>query len=397
MLWGLGALLFLAIALGALLARPRGENAPFVPQDVNAVLETLPSNKANPRSLALKSLRLQLEARPNDLELATRLARLNIEEGRFRSDPRYLGYAQAALKPWWSEPTPPAAVGLLRATIRQSLHDFDGALADLAQVVKATPDDPQAWLTRSVIEAVQGRYAEAKRSCMPLTALSTSLVVTVCLANVQGLEGQAKAAYQHLHAALEESQALTRSEEVWAVSTLGELAVRAGNPAEAENLFRRALALEPADAYVLGAFADLLLDLHRPGEVVDYLEQQRHSDALLLRLAIAEARTGGARAREDRATLRSRFEASRARGDVVHRREESRFELELEGNAPRALELAQANWAVQREPADARVLLEAAWENRRPEAAAQVLAFVAQSHLEDPRIVELAQQLGEKR
>jgi hypothetical protein len=48
--------------------------------------------------------------------------------------------------------------------------------------------------------------------------------------------------------------------------------------------------------------------------------------------------------------LRARFDASRARGDIVHRREESRFQLQLNGDPKAALRLAQENWKVQREP-----------------------------------------------
>ncbi len=44
---------------------------------------------------------------------------------RARSDPRYLSYAEAALGPFWDLPSPPNDVLVLRATVRQSVHDFD--------------------------------------------------------------------------------------------------------------------------------------------------------------------------------------------------------------------------------------------------------------------------------
>src|SRR5205807_29705 len=52
--------------------------------------------------------------------------------------------------------------------------------------------------------------------------------------------------------------------------------------------------------------------------------------------------------------------AARARGDSLHRREEARFKLKIENDPRAALALARENWNVQREPADLRVLLEAA-------------------------------------
>jgi hypothetical protein len=55
--------------------------------------------------------------------------------------------------------------------------------------------------------------------------------------------------------------------------------------------------------------------------------------------------------------------------------------------------LALQNWAVQKEVADVRILLQAALKARNRAAAAPVLKWVAQSGLEDTRIAALAEQL----
>ena len=91
--------------------------------------------------------------------------------------------------------------------------------------------------------------------------------------------------------------------------------------------------------------------------------------------------------------LRARFDASHARGDTVHRREEARFALSVEGNAVTALELAKANWDVQKEPWDVRVYLEAALAAGNRAAATPVLIWVGLTHLEDPAIAALAEKL----
>ena len=54
------------------------------------------------------------------------------------------------------------------------------------------------------------------------------------------------------------------------------------------------------------------------------------------------------------------------------------------------MRLAEANWAVQREPWDARLLLEAALAADQPGAARRALDWLAASHLEDLRLSELA-------
>jgi hypothetical protein len=94
--------------------------------------------------------------------------------------------------------------------------------------------------------------------------------------------------------------------------------------------------------------------------------------------------------------LQERFAAARLRGDSVHRREEARFVLHLLGDAPAALALARENWAVQREPSDARILLEAAAAAGVPGAARPVLRFLARTGLEDVGLVQIVTRLQER-
>ena len=97
---------------------------PYLPSDMNQVLEHLPNNP-DLSSTNYKSLRIQLSANPNNVNLAVKLARLYIERSRDEGDPRYLGYAQAALTPWWHLAKPPIEVIVLRATLLQSTHQFN--------------------------------------------------------------------------------------------------------------------------------------------------------------------------------------------------------------------------------------------------------------------------------
>jgi Tfp pilus assembly protein PilF len=326
---------FLAFATVVYLLRTRGDAAarPRTPTSDQEVLEHLPSGSTDPRARELAKLRQSLAATPNDLGLAVEIARRNIQESRSRSDPRFLGYAQAALAPWWDQPSPPPQVLLLRATIRQSTHDFDGALRDLELAVHQTPDDAQAWITRSVVLTVRGDFGAAKHGCLPLARVAGRLVSVICNANIESLTGDAKGAYQRLSAALDYRspfERTTETEREWAIATLGDIAVRAGDPKAAEEQLTSALTLDPTDSYALAAWSDLLLDEGRAPEVAARLADREANDGLLLRLALAEAATHAPKADEHRDLLRARFDASHARGDVVHRREESRFALQLE-------------------------------------------------------------------
>ena len=88
--------------------------------------------------------------------------------------------------------------------------------------------------------------------------------------------------------------------------------------------------------------------------------------------------------------LQARFEATTARGDTTHRKEEARFALEVLGQPGRALALARENYAVQREAGDARVLLEAAWAARQRDAAEPALQWMRSSGVESTRLQALA-------
>jgi hypothetical protein len=110
---------------------------------------------------------------------------------------------------------------------------------------------------------------------------------------------------------------------------------------------------------------------------------------------LAERRLGAAALGEHVALLQARFDAARRRGDSVHLREEARFTLHLLDRPGAALELARRNWASQREPADARLLLEAALAAADPAAARPVLDWLDRTGLEDARMAALARRLAE--
>ena len=168
-----------------------------------------------------------------------------------------------------------------------------------------------------------------------------------------------------------------------------------GDPAQAEVHFRAALSADPDDPYLLGAYADLLLDQGRAIAALQLLEEWQAVDPLLLRLAIAEDHLGHPARDRHVDMLAERFEAARRRGDVVHRREEARFTLALLNQPERALGLALANVAVQREPADLRLVLETALAAGRLEAAGPVLQWVERSGLVDPQIRALRARFPE--
>ena len=365
------------IALAAAVARSEGDPPVPLDGDERAPLELVSARGHDPRLAELARLRAKLGRTPTDERQALQFARMAMEEGRRQGDPRHFGQAEAALAPWWSAAAPPEDIQLLRATLRQTRHDFSGALADLDGLLSRAPTHPQALLTRAVVLTVLGRHAEALGSCARLPAEVSPLVRAACAApsRVAGASRSPEVdeALRVVTAALTGAHP---TERAWGHSLIGELRFWAGQSAVAERELRRALALDPADRYTLATYADLLLDAGRDAEVSALLTGRQADEALLLRLAVAEHRQGSARARELTQELAERFAAARRRGDQTHLREEARFALELADEPKRALDLALAGWQVQREPWDARLVLASARAAGQVERAAQVAAYV---------------------
>jgi len=367
--------------------------APFTPASDSVVLEQVPDAR-DPSGRALHQMNAQLAQERDNLKLAVKVARLDIGEARKLGDPRFLGRAEAALSPWPMGPATPVQVLLLRAVILQSNHDFDGSIAALQRVVAAQPTSAQAWLTMAAVHQAQANYPATLHDCGQFASHTLGLAPDTCTASVMSLTGHAPLALRAVGISLAQNAAEAKVEPdvaVWTITLEAETAERLDDP-RAEAFYQDALAIDPGDPYLLGAWSDWLLDHGRPQEVIDLLSGHTRIDPLLLRLALAEQTLGSPRMAGHVSDLADRFEASRLRGDTVHRREEARFALYLQHQPARALALARANWNVQREPADARILFETALAAGDVEVADPVRSWMQKNGVEDLRLAALANE-----
>jgi len=381
----------------------------FPAQD-DAIVERLPTHVGDAAQrraarAAERAQRTALQQHPDELGLALQAAHDALARGRLRGDPRELGVAQAALAPWWTRADAPPEVRLVRATVMQSRHEFLPALAELDAVLAAPAASPpvraQAELTRAGVQQVLGHFAEAEAGCRRLAgadyaALGSGvrLNALACLAELSSLQGhadRAAATLARLAGAPDADSAATVAGDPapgWLNLMRAELAQRRGSPA-AGALFAAALKAN-GDVYTQCAYADWLLDQRRPAEVVALLKGNEAADPVLLRVALAYRQLHGRNhplTRDAAAMLGERYDAALLRGDRSHGREQSRYELELRGDTRAALALAQSNWRVQHEPADAIVLARAAHAARRDGAAEPLWQFLRETGGRDARLV----------
>ena len=143
----------------------------------------------------------------------------------------------------------------------------------LVRDYEATEANAQAWLMLATIDTVQGRYDQARRACIQLARLGETFPATVAAAAIAGLTGQSRSAISQLENLLTRNITASVDQRLWALTQLAELQARTGNAPAADQRFREALRLSPTDPYLLGAFADFLIDQKQPSEVIKLLSE----------------------------------------------------------------------------------------------------------------------------
>src|SRR5690242_16276141 len=365
---------------------------PFIPSDDGLVLETALPN-ADPRVRQMRDLASELKQRPGETDLAVRLAGRQLAMGVAEADPRFVGYAEATLAPWWRLEAPDNAILLMRARIEQAQHRFTDAAADLRALLGREPNNLTALLTLASVDEVMGNLAEAARVCETFAGRRPGLAATACIGSVGGVTGQAAASLAALAQAVDSVPTRDVALEVWALTILAEIAARIEDPA-AEAYFNRARGLDERNVYLLTAFADYLLAKGRGAEVLSLLRRFERFDPLSLRLALAAQATHSPLFGEYRADVGARLAAARRQGDQLHLRDAAIFVLRIDNDPQAALGFAQLNWVSYKAPADARVLAEAAVAARDPSAAAPVAEFVMRTRLEDDALNRALTSLG---
>lgn len=368
--------------------------APFTPANDSDIVERLPLSATDPSARRLQSLRKQLEAKPDDVALRIEIARRYFDLSMAQGDPRYVGYASAALAPL-DKAAPAANSGYwqIKGMLQQYSHNFDGALASLdkASLANPTSPDPMAW--RAAIQMVQANYPKAQAECDALKPLTTALFAAGCTQYIRATTGELQSAFDTLNAAVKAEPNAAPELMLWELTRLAEMANRLKRFDEADAYFQRALKLGVTDQFLLGAYADFLLQQKKPEAVITLLADWERSDILLLRLALAGKATNHKKAADWASALRDRFTEAAKRGDRLHEQEAARFELDIENNPKKALTLAANNYKLQKEPRDAEVLLRTALAAKDAAAAEPALAWLKQTKYEDANMVELAVSL----
>ena len=364
-----------------------GWSAPRTPSDAGEVLERLAVKAGDPDASRLKQYQQVVSRAPKDAQAVADLARLYFDLAMAHGNPRYVGYADALISGYPGQLS--AELLFIRGLLRQYRHAFEEAKVDLRAALAAQPDFAEAHGWLGAIALVQADYIGAGQACTALGAAGAPTLQAGCLGLTLAYTGQLAQGYEALEKGLARSD--DPGNRLWLLTRMAEVAAWQGRAALAERHYKSALRLGLTDGYLLAAWSDFLLDQQRPQEVMALLAGKEASDPLLLRLALAHQQTGSLKAPTLVKMLDERFAATRLRGDTTHRAEEARYALQLRRDIGAALALAQANYEVQREPRDARILLEAALAAGQRAPAQKVEAWLKSSGFQG---VPLSQQLA---
>jgi hypothetical protein len=334
------------------------------------------------RSVPDDELRQRVEAwrRAPGGEAATALASAYFERARTLREPAFVGRAEAVLAPLVAKHIASDAQRRLYAEALQYRHAFGVAGTLLDEVLAANPRDAEARTQRAALRLVRGDFGGARSDCAALAARGDrfSTAGIACLA--QALAGSGEfARARALLDAYPSNAVQAGASRAYLLAVRAELRERAQDLDGAIADYGAALAEAPRDDATRAALTDALW---ARGEAVDaraLLEVERPSLALLTRLALYAASDERAGAR---AFAAAQLALESGRGDVVHGREAALLALDA-GDARRALDAAQANFTLQRELADVRVLARAAVAARDTKAQRQLREWLESTGYHD--------------
>ena len=256
----------------------------------------------------------------------------------------------------------------------------------LERALRLEPRMADARLLRASTRLTRGDFAAARADCAVLIGQGETFAGSACLAQSLAAMGSIAAAGALLGRALEpcaRPSAMAAAATTvgvaadaalcaWALGIRADLAQRRGDSAAAERDLRAALQRDARSELLRIQLAQLLMARGAADQAATWLDVPYPSVAMQVqRLALLDPNQAG------HAALRAQVEAQlalgRARGERLHLREETQLALDIDHDMPRALALARANFAVQRELVDVRMLARAA-TGARDAAALRELA-----------------------
>ena len=380
------ALVVPLLSASLFLATEARAQARFTPED-SAILLKLDASSAEAARLREALARWRQD--PQNIGTATETARTAILAAIRQGDLRWLGNAKAMLEPWWDSQAVPSETLFIRALVRQGVHDFEGALADLSAAIAKDPHQSEFWAWRFAIYMVKAEIPKAKSECAAIGSRFGATEQESCNAVLLYRTGNPQQAIPVLDRLARHPDYQGQNAREWLAFHRGEARRVAGDRAGAKKVWDSYLKGVSGGHGIRVALIDLL---NRDGQYLDAWKLNNkppRSDALLVAAIQTAQALKNDQAAALLAELTQRLSQQASRGDAVNERPIVRYQLMIKKDAKQALTMAQISWKTEREPADAILYAQAAIDSGLPEQATPILQWQQDTGYREPEMDRL--------
>jgi len=310
---------------------------------------------------------------------------------------RGYGHTLSLIQRWPADKPKPSLLLLIKAAVLQHNHAFAESRRELDALLLREPDHRRALQMASQVSMVMANYDSAGLYCAQLSSAGYAHSALNCRAQVDGLTGRALPALSSVTDRLS-SVRLSVTDSFELATTAADIARRLGRDELARSYYRTALALSPNNQYVLTSYSDWLLQQEQSAAVIELLgRHEAVNTSFELQLILARARQlAGSQLQADREIerLQAATSAMARRGADRPHKLVARFQLWFGSDTALALNAAQANWTVQKEPSDARLLAEAALAADNSKVLEELQQWADETGLEYQALKELLARAG---
>mgnify|MGYP000375850608 CR=1 FL=1 len=302
------------------------------------------------------------------------------------NEPSWYGYAHAALAPWWDNSINLPKLALLKAIILQQRHEFPEALLELDKVLLLQPRNVQARLIRAQVNMILAQYGLAIKDCQQILWLENPVMGINCLAQVQGLTGKGQQAMKRLNASLNSKFELSETQLLELHISLATIAHRYDDSALALFHYQKAYAIRPNNNYLLEQYSDFLIENRQAGLLLDLFVNNKSSLDLKIKRVQFLKQSGVTVPSNLMLELTEYFSDAKIRKNLFPHKEYAKWLLLTSHEYERALNSALENWAMQKAPGDALLVLQAAVLSQQLQRAQPVILWLKNTGLYDYRI-----------
>jgi hypothetical protein len=348
-----------------------------------------PFNEAGGLQQAIKMWR----ASPNDIAIATSSAKIAFLEASRHGELRWLGTARAMLDPWWARQDIAGESLFVRALVRQGMHDFEGALADLNAAIAYDASQAQYWAWRFAVYMVRSETQRASAECQAIGERFGRAERDGCRAVLSYRTGDAFSAVETFRALTRHPDYQGENAQEWLAFHLGEALRVAGNVQSAQRIWRTFLKEAKQSHGIRVALIDSLTKTGDFSAAWALNKDPQRSDALLVSaLQVALALNNGQDA-VLRAEIEQRLKQRELRGESLNERPFIKYYLYVRQDPTRALTMAKESWKTEREPADALLFAKAAVLAGQPSDASSVVQWQLETGYREPELDQVLDQI----